>query len=307
MPTETKTHRILRLILFLSNSYPKSKEECIEFLDIKSSAFYNYCNLLKDIQFDLRQKDGSYWIDYKEKDSHLLGSLLHFSEEEGYLLSNSIDLLDEKTGCAKGLKQKLLSFLNQDKAIEAYVAKEKPAIVQRLRKALQNKKQILLIHYSSGNSLTVKNRLVEPFEFKDDFKLLWAYDTEIQKNRQFKVCRIEDVSETPFSWEFERKHRSLPVDVFRNTGALDKRVELQLNLRARNLLSEEYPLSLKYITAHGRNQFLFNAPVAKYEGPARFVLGMAEDVKPLGDDGFIRFIKEKIKKANIFFNPQNVE
>lgn len=239
MSSETKTHRILRLILFLSNSYPKTKEECIEFLAIKNSAFYNYCNLLRDISFDLRQKNGKYWIDYKEKDPQVLAHLLHFSEEEAYILSNCIDLLDEKNGCSNNLKHKLVSFLNQDKALDAYILKDKPAIVQTLRKAMLNRKQVLLINYSSGNSLTVKNRLVEPFEFKDDFKLLWAFDTEIEKNRQFKVCRIEDVKETPFKWEFERKHRSLPVDVFRDPGELDKRVELQLNLRAKNLIIEE--------------------------------------------------------------------
>lgn len=301
MPTETKTHRILRLILFLSSSYPKSKEECVNYLNIKNSAFYNYCNVLKDIQFDLKQKNGTYWIDYKEKHPHVLGHLLHFSEEEAYLLSNSIDSLDEGNGCAASLKHKLIAFLNHDKTIEAYVKKEKTAIVQTLGKAMLDKKQILLINYSSGNSLTVKNRRVEPFEFKDDFKLLWAYDTEIQKNRQFKVCRIEDVQETPFHWEFERKHHSLPVDVFRNPGELNKRVVWHLNLRARNLLTEEYPLSAKFITPMGKNQYLFDAPVAKYEGPARFVLGIAEDISPQGDEDFLKHIQEKIKKYQHIF------
>jgi len=93
MPFDTKTHRILRLILFLSNSYPKTKEECIAFLEIKSSAFYSYCNVLKDTGFDLHQKDGKYWIDYPEQDYQVLINVLHFSEEETYLLSRSIDLI----------------------------------------------------------------------------------------------------------------------------------------------------------------------------------------------------------------------
>ena len=93
---------------------------------------------------------------------------------------------------------KLVSFLNQDKAIESYIHKEKSAIVQFLRKAMQTKKQILLLNYSSGNSQTVRNRMVEPFEFKDDFNLVWAFDTGLKMNRQFKICRIEDISETPF-------------------------------------------------------------------------------------------------------------
>ena len=96
MSTETKTHRILRLILFLSNSYPKTKEDCNSFLGIKDSAFYNYRNILVDTGFDLQQKDGKYWIDYPDQDYQVLRNVLHFSEEETYLLSKTIDLLDEK-------------------------------------------------------------------------------------------------------------------------------------------------------------------------------------------------------------------
>jgi hypothetical protein len=152
MSTETKTHRILRLILFLSNSYPKSKEDCIEFLSIKNSAFYNYCNLLRDISFDLRQKDGKYWIDCKEKDPQVLVNLLHFTE--AYILSNCIDSLDEKNGYANNLKHKLVSFLNQDKALDAYILKDKPAIIKTWRKAMLNKQQ------GAADQLFIRQQLI---------------------------------------------------------------------------------------------------------------------------------------------------
>ena len=294
MLTETKTHRILRLILFLSNSYNKTKDECTDFLEIKSSAFYSYCNLLQDVGFDLRQKEGKYWIDYLEKGQQVIGNLLHFTEEEAYLLSKSIDSLDEKPGRSANLKQKLVSFLDQDQAIEAYLHKEKSVIVNALHKAQQSKKQILLINYASGNSQTVKNRLVEAFEFKDDFNLVWAFDIALQENRQFKICRIEDICESPLPWQYERMHRSLPVDIFRNTGELNKHVEFRLNLRAKNLLIEEYPLAEKYLTAGSNNEFVFKALVAKYEGPGRFVLGIMEDIQLLGEDGFLEYLKIKI-------------
>lgn len=296
MLTETKTHRLLRLIMYLSNSYSKTKEECASFLGIKDSAFYNYRNVLVDTGFDLHQKDGKYWIDYPDQDFHVLRNVLHFSEEETYLLSRSIDMIEEKQVCATRLKQKLASFLNQDKTIETYIQKEKSAIVQSLRKAQQQKKQILLINYASGNSQTIKNRMVEPFEFKDDFNLIWAFDTAINQNRQFKICRIEDLSESLLPWEYERLHRSKPVDIFRNTGDLNKQIEFRLNLKARNLLIEEYPLSERFLTKINNNQFVLKAPIAKYEGPGRFVLGLAEDIQLIGDEGFHDYLKTKINK-----------
>lgn len=300
MSTDTKTHRIIRFILFLSNSYPKSKDECITFLGIGDTAFYSYCNTLKQTGFDLRQKDGKYWLEYPDQDFQVLRNVFHFSEEEAYLLSRSIDAIEEKHTVAARLKQKLTAFLNQDKTIENYILKEKSDIVRSLRKAQQQRKQILLINYASGNSQTVRNRMVEPFEFKDDFNLIWAFDTLLKQNRQFKICRIEDVQETLITWENERSHHSKPVDVFRNTGDLNKRIEFIMNLKARNLLIEEYPLSERYLEKLGSNQFRLNIQVAKYEGPGRFVLGLIEDIKVIGDEGFLDYLKAKINKFQIF-------
>jgi proteasome accessory factor C len=308
MPQENKTFRLLRLLLFILGSYPKTRKECTDFLSIKNSAFYNYCNELRYIGFNLHQKEGKYWIEPEDKPVHLLANLLHFTEEEAFILAKSIDSIQGNIQPALRLKQKLIAFLNQDKAIEVYLKKEKPEIISVLNKAIKNKKQVLLINYSSGNSQTIRNRQVEPFEFKDDFNLLWAFDTDIKKNRQFKVCRIEDVLGTPFGWEFERLHHSTPVDVFRNTGELNKEVEFELNVRAKNLLIEEYPLAEKYITIIVKNRFLLKAPVAKYEGPGRFVLGMIGDIRLRRDDEFRKFVIKKINKCkHLYESPQKVE
>ncbi len=297
MAPENKTERVLRLILFLSNSYPKSKDECTSFLGIKDSTFYNYRNTLLNIGFDVRQKEGAYWIEYVEKEHQILRNVLHFSEEEAYILSRCIEKVEEINVCARRLKQKLVLFLNQDKALEAYIRKEKPEIIQILRNAQKGKKQVLLINYASGNSQTIKNRLVEPFEFKDDFNLVWAYDVLLKQNRQFKICRIENIQETLLPWENEPKHRSMPVDIFRNTGELNKKVECLLTLKAKNLLVEEYPLSERFLTKQSNNQYILKTTVAKYEGPGRFVLGLGEDIKPLGDHGFLDFLKKKVAKC----------
>lgn len=301
MQLVNKTHRLLRLILFLSGSYPKTKKECLDFVEIQSSAFHNYLIELKSIGFNLIQKDGKYWVEPEDKGGHLLSNLLHFSEEEAYVLAKSIDSIEDHTQTAQKLKQKLVAFLNLDQAIEAYLKKEKPAIVLAINSAIKNKKQILFENYASGNSQTVRNRMVEPFAFKDDFNLVWAFDTELNKNRQFKICRIQNVVESLIDWQYTQHHQSLPVDVFRNTGELNKHVEFEMNLRARNLLTEEYPLAEKHISTKDENQFIFDAQVAKYEGPARFVLGIAEDVKLKGDEDFLEFVKGKLKKVPTFF------
>ncbi|MDD4192175.1 MAG: hypothetical protein PHI28_12645 [Mangrovibacterium sp.] len=94
MSTNTKTTRFFRLISFLSSGYPKTKEESIALTGIKDSAFYNYRNTLLNSGFDVRQKDGQYWIDYPGQDYQALRNVLHFPEEDCYLLSR-YDMLNE--------------------------------------------------------------------------------------------------------------------------------------------------------------------------------------------------------------------
>jgi proteasome accessory factor C len=309
MSDNTKTHRVLRFILFLSNGYPKTREECREFLGIKDTAFYSYCNLLRDTGFDLHQKEGRYCIDYSEHDFPVLRKALGFSEEELYMLSKTIDLLEVSHGSSVSLKKKLVSFLNHDEVLENYLSKHKSEKILLLQRAIGQKKQVLLRNYSSGNSDSVRNRLVEPFEFKDDFNLLWAFDVELMQNRQFKVCRTEDIIESPLDWQYGHLHRSKPVDIFRNTGELNKNVELVLNLRAMNLLTEEYPLSERYLKKIKANKFELKAPVAKYEGPARFVMGLAENISIKGDAAFLEFIGDEMKKISrlLEIGSRNVE
>lgn len=301
MPEENKSLRLLRLVIFLIGSYSRTKKECTDFLGIRDSSFYSYCNDIKCLGFDLHQKEGKYWIEANEGRTRFLANLLHFSEEEAYILSRTIDTLDESNQHALKLKQKLVAFLNQDKALEAYLKKDKPELVQILNKSIRNRHQVLLRNYASGNSQTVRDRYVEAFEFKNDFNLVWAYDLERKMNLQFKICRMETVEDTGIKWEYAHLHESNPVDVFRNTGKLDKLVELELNLRAFNLMIEEYPLSEKHITPDGNNRFVFKAPVARYEGPGRFVLGIADDTIPKGDQAFIAYLREKVKKYEKFF------
>ncbi|MGV8138516.1 MAG: hypothetical protein AB2L20_25210 [Mangrovibacterium sp.] len=119
MANQTKVQRFFRLISFLSSGYPKTKDECITLLGIKDSAFYNYRNTLLESGFDVRQKDGQYWIDYPDQGYQALQNVLHFSEEECYLLGKYIDMLNENVDTANRLKHKLTVFFNQNKAIKS--------------------------------------------------------------------------------------------------------------------------------------------------------------------------------------------
>jgi hypothetical protein len=140
MPAETKSHRILRFILYLSNSNPKTREECCQFLDIKDSAFYNYCNVLRDTGFDLVQEEGKYRIEYPDEGHSVLRNIFHFSDEENYLLVKVIDALDTDTASSVRPRHKLVSFLNRSKTPRG-VSLMQTLQVESIGKRIKNAKE----------------------------------------------------------------------------------------------------------------------------------------------------------------------
>lgn len=303
MPDDNKTKRVLKLILYLSAPYGRSKQACIQHLGIGESSFYEYLRLLREIGFHVELENASYMIRYHEDAPAVFQQAFHMSEEDGWLLARAIDSLDTTQERAFRLKRKLLSFVDKEEAIATYIQKEKSQLVLQLKQAMDQRKQVMLESYASGNSQSIRNRIVEPFEFRDDFGLLWAFDTSVGENRQFKVSRIAGISLLPYSWENTKSHRALPVDMFRNTGILNKRVQFSMNLRAKNLLIEEYPLAEKWIRKI-QNRYQFDALVSKYEGPGRFVTGLPEDIQVFGDPEFCKFLKMKFKLfRNLFHTP----
>ncbi len=304
----SKIERILKLILYLNISFPRSKNECVEYLDITDSTFYEYIKLLRYSCFDIQQKEGQYWIDILNTENKVLANLLHFSEEEAWLIVKAIKQLDVSLPVSARLARKLIKLFNNDQLLSAVIKKQESEILKNIEKAIAQKKQILLINYASGNSYTIKNRLVEPFEFKHEFNLLWAYDIQEQACRQFKISRIEDTELTMLDWKHEHEHRCLPIDVFRNTGELIYPIEFTMTLRAFNLLVEEYPLAEKFCKPLPNGNYLFEATVAKLEGVARFVLGLADEIEVMGNNEFLQFLSEKSKKIqNKFLTPDFLE
>jgi hypothetical protein len=78
---------------------------------------------------------------------------------------------------------------------------------------------------------------------------------------------------------------------------LNKEIEIQMNMRAAQVLKEEYPMSIPYIKPiPDTDQYYFMAKVQSFQAPGRFVLGFLEDVKVVGSKDFTRYINRIVKK-----------
>lgn len=165
-----------------------------------------------------------------------------------------------------------------------------------LQSAMKDHKCVVLHNYASSNSLTVRDRLVEPFMFLGEDTDVRAYEVESGRNKTFKISRISIVEILDKEWENTNKHRNAFTDMFMYSGEVRHHVVLRLDVSSCNFMQEEYPHSLRMIRPDDDTHWLFETDVATYDAIARFILGLYDHIDVLGDNGLKKFLRDKIKR-----------
>ena len=276
---QPRVERTLRLMRLMSGNAYLTVEQLARRLDTSTRSIYRYIDTFKSCGFAVEKIDDSIYrlismpSGYKD-----LQKLVYFSEEEARVLTYLIESLDETNSLKSSLYRKLCAVCDT-KSIKEYSGTSKNAAnVQALGNAMKDRKTVILKDYSSSSSGTVRDRVVEPFEFTNNHIDIWAYDCEKKDVRLFKIARIGWVDILPIDWQHGDEHDKGYLDAFRMQGKAHTHVRLEMTLRARNLLCEEFPLAIPDVTEKD-GKFIFDSMVTHMEGVGRFVIGLAADVK----------------------------
>ena len=276
---QPRVERTLRLMRLMSGNAYLTVEQLAKRLDTSTRSIYRYIDTFKTCGFAVEKIDDSIYrlismpSGYKD-----LQKLVYFSEEEARVLTSLIESLDETNSLKSSLYKKLCAVFDT-KSIKEYSGTSKNAAnIQALGNAMKDRKTVILKDYSSSSSGTVRDRVVEPFEFTNNHINVWAYDCEKKDVRLFKIARIGWVDILPIDWQHGDEHDKGYLDAFRMQGKTQTHVRLEMTLRARNLLCEEFPLAIPDVTEKG-GKFIFDSMVTHMEGVGRFVIGLAADVK----------------------------
>lgn len=96
-------------------------------------------------------------------------------------------------------------------------------------------------------------------------------------------------------WTNKAQHKQLYTDIFMFSGEERYHVKLLLGQLSHNIMVEEYPLSEPSITlASDGIHWILDIEVASFMGIGRFVMGLYDDIKVLGDEQFKTYINEKV-------------
>ena len=292
---QPKIERLLRLMKFLTGNNSYTISDLSNKLDMSVRTIYRYIDTFREAGFVVKKRDDIFRLDKSSPYFKDISQLIHFTEEEAYILKNAIESIDETNLLKQSLKKKLYTVYDYKILAETVVHGKDATNVNMLIEAIENEQQVQLCNYRSAHSKTIRDRLVEPFAFTTNYIQMWAFDTEEQKNKLFKINRIENIIILPQPWQYKNQHVSGFIDIFRISSYSQMPVKLRMNLRAANLLTEEYPLSEKYLTKINDNEWLFETKVCSFEGVGRFVMGLLEDIEILESDELKSFIRKKIQ------------
>ncbi len=295
MDSHAKIKRVLNMLLLLSGNRNYTIAELAEKFNTSERTIQRYIASFKETGFVFTLSEGRYRIEKMDKDFRKLSDLLHFSDEEAYLLTKAIHAVSDNNVLKANLEKKLYSLYNFDRVANSVVEGKNSDNVHKLLKAMKEQKQVLLRSYRSANSNIERDRLVEPFDFATNYIAVWAFEPESRKNKLFKTARIESVEVLDKPSEYADNHKKQTADVFRISSTKQIPVSLLLSMRAFSLLIEEFPLAEPSCTKLPDNKWQFDAQICGFDGVGRFVLGLMDEVKVLAPKGLKEYVDKKIQ------------
>ena len=291
---QPKIERVLRLMKMMTSGNRYTVEELAERLDTSYRSIYRYIDTFKEVGFVVHKEEGGVYRLGKEspyfKD---ISQLIHFTDEEAHIVNQLIGALDDTNMLKQNLRRKLSSVYHCTSLANSIVKGKNAENVNRIIESIEEHRQVVLHDYSSSHTGSKRNRQVEPIAFTTNYVQIWCYDLSDGKTKLFNTARIGSVEMLDSEWEHEAEHRCGYIDIFRNMGFEQMRVQLRLGVMAHNLLIEEYPLSERDLTQLDDTHWLLDTQVCNYAGVGRFVMGLIEDIEIIDSPDFVAYLRMK--------------
>lgn len=296
---QPKLERLLRIMKLLTGNVSYTVGELAEKLDMSTRTIYRYIDTFREAGFLIKKQGDIVRIDKASSYFKDISQLIHFTEEEAYILKSAIESIDENNLLKQNLKKKLYTVYDYKILAESVTHGKNTRIVNCLVEAFENKKQVILCNYGSANSKIVRDRMVEAFAFTTNYIQIWAYDIEEGENKLFNLSRIEDIKILSNDWQYEKEHKEGYVDIFRISSFNLYPIKLRMGLLSSSLLTEEYPLAYQYLTKVTDNEYILDINVCSFEGIGRFVIGLLNDIEIIESLDFNNFIRDRISSFKI--------
>lgn len=285
----------LEIITLLSQNRSYTIDEICEKTGVSRRTMYYYFDFFRSAGFEVEKHDQYFSLSRNSEFFNTLFEILQFTFDEAVIIRNLLESSTMRNDKMKAVLRKLENFYDFESSENDASVQRVTRSMQRVREAIKKRRLMKIIGYSSANSHSVKDRIVEPFLFMNNCNDVRCYEIESGKNKTFRLSRMQGVEVLEEPWSHVEEHRKMYTDLFNFSSEERMIVTLHLGQLSHSLMLEEYPLSAPCFAEMGNNKWLFRTEVCSYLGIGRFVLGLYDDIEVIGDEGFKEYLKGKIK------------
>jgi predicted DNA-binding transcriptional regulator YafY len=150
---QPKLDRLLRLMKLLTANTTYAISDLAARLDTTKRTIYRYLDTFRDAGFVVKKSgENIYRLDKSSPYFKDISSLVHFTEEEAFILKSAIENIDENNLIKQNLKKKLYTVYDYRILADTVVKGKNALNVNHLVEAMEGRKQVVLRNYSSANS-----------------------------------------------------------------------------------------------------------------------------------------------------------
>lgn len=279
----------------LTSNVDYTTNELSRILEITERSTFRYLRTFKDSGFVIEKRNGNIPKLMKMPIKKIkLSDLIHLSPEEAHILHTLLISLSGDSQVIINLERKLTALFDATSVTEIIGNKAAAENLMRIREAIDDRTQVILREYESGHTMTISDRLVEPYGFSTNYCDVYAFEVATGLNKTFKVSRIGYVQPLQREWEHEDMHEVIEPDCFRMNGKERIPITLKMTLKAKNLLVEEYPLASRDLTFEDGFWWL-RTTVKDLAGVGRFVIGLADQIEVVDSPALSEYIKNYVR------------
>lgn len=291
-----KLERELDLLLLLTENRHYDVETLCRRLAISRRMFYYYLESFRDWGFIVEKSGRCYSIDRESPYLKRLFETINFTEEEALTMLSILNKVGEENALAQRVRYKLNRFYDFHILDNPALREQVAHCVSVLYDAIKRKRVVKIMDYASLHSDTVSDRVVEPFLLLNDNNDVRCYELSSGENKTFKLSRMRDVIMLDLSWSHESRHKQVFTDIFMFSGEERLPVTVRLDRLAYQVFVEEYPRATHAVTQEDAAHYVLRTEVVSYRGIGRFVLGLYDHVEVLGDEGFLAYVRETLRR-----------
>jgi len=283
--------RIFKLIALLESPPKRTIKQLAKNLSIHRRTVYRYIKLLEEVGLFVDcDQENRYFLFRKEGKPN---DNFFFTDEEEQTIRQLLQLHEAENPLLASLQKKLYVHSANSKIPNDLLKAKHGLLVNKLSKAIQGQRWVLIKNYDSANSGTIADRKVAPICFEENYRRLVAFEEASNMEKVFKINRMGDIQ--VLSVQYEVKESQLLSDAFGMSGEKWIFVTLRLSRFAAQLLREEYPSLSDSISKDPvyAGLYIYNGKVCGYQGVGRFVLGLPGEVEVCQPVGLIEYVNEK--------------